>query len=63
MSAIIDWHFRNGQPISQHLLGRGVDFRARDMTLTQREALEHAVKKNGGRTRKEGVPPHIHVSF
>ena len=63
MSEIIDWHFRNAKPISKHLLGRGVDFRTRDMTLAHQEALKNAIRKNGGKIQKEGVPPHIHASF
>ena len=63
MSAIIDRHNRNGKPVSKHLLGRGVDFRTRDMTAAQQEALEYAIKKHGGTIKAEGVPRHIHASF
>jgi LysM repeat protein len=63
MSAIIDRHNRNGQPVSKHLLSRGVDFRTRDMTAAQQAALEDAVKKHGGKIRVEGIPPHTHASF
>ena len=63
MSAIIDRHNRNGQPVSKHLERRGVDFRTRDMTAAQQEALEYAIKKHGGVPLPEGVPRHIHASF
>ena len=63
MAAIIDHHFRNGHPISKHLLGMGVDFRTKDMTLAQKQALQRAIKKNGGSPLDEGVPRHIHASF
>lgn len=63
MTVTIHRNLQNGYPISRHLLGRGVDFRTRDMTSAQIKILENAIKENGGRALKEGVPKHIHASF
>jgi hypothetical protein len=63
MAATIDSNFRNGHPISKHLLGKGVDFRVSDMSYAGRNALESAIRRNGGTPKLEGIPPHIHASF
>lgn len=43
MANAIDRNFKQGRPISKHLLGRGVDFRVSDMTPAGRGALESAI--------------------
>lgn len=45
----------------KHVSGKGFDLRSNNLNDDQREAIEEAVKKNGGIVVKEG--DHIHVQF
>ena len=48
---------------STHLRGLGVDFRTRDKSQEQIDAIMQAVKDLGAKPLYESTPPHIHVSI
>ena len=58
--AVEEYAARGG---SSHLIGRGVDLRTSNLSITQRNELKTAIEGMGEYALYENTPPHMHVEL
>jgi len=63
MTAALEEQVNQGTYLSQHLTGRAVDIRNRDMTPQEKATFEQIARGFAALVLEEEIPPHYHLQF
>ena len=55
--------YQSSLPVRGHLAGDSIDLRNRNLNSAQQEVIREAIRKLGGDSSVEPIPPHIHLNM